>query len=291
MICPHIFEVVGLVRRKLNSENHGRFKGSVFGNWLELEEIKGQNQLLYLLFMRIQDTSLQSGEIVFKIDDHTLKFGPNEFMAITGLRFDTKTDTHKTCSDFHKRFIKGKEPLYMKNIMDAFRQECDKSGGSSDDSLRLALLMVLYGCLLAGNQNQRKVEMKYLHLADDLEKFNLFPWGSIGYEYLVDATHQAKRKIDNQSKTNKEVRFAAHGFSHAILVFLYEIHPAVANDCATVKEGNWGSFPRMLKWRSKEPRRYESVAKYFESREYTNGLVRSLPSCFQCNLKSEIELQ
>lgn len=106
------------------------------------------------------------------------------------------------------------------------------------------MFVLLYGLLLISNN--RHVDSVYIHLADDLPKFNNFPWGNVEYEFLVSSMKNYKEYIDRQLARGRSVRFQAYGFTYAVQVFQFEVHAGVVELCALPNAGFGGSFPRML---------------------------------------------
>ena len=53
-------------------------------------------------------------------------------------------------------------------------------GKPQEDRLKIALVYFLESTLLSSNP-KKLVSPKYLEMVDDLETFNIFPWGSILY--------------------------------------------------------------------------------------------------------------
>ncbi|KAF6151672.1 hypothetical protein GIB67_043079 [Kingdonia uniflora] len=72
-----------------------------------------------------------------------------------------------------RRFPKNKNTYGLKEIDDALKQA--KLERHQEDVLRLNLLkIILYFLLLNKGRN---VWVKYVDLVDDLQQFNIFPWG------------------------------------------------------------------------------------------------------------------
>lgn len=208
----------------------------------------------------------------FEILGKRVKLGPTQFAAITGLPFHSNLAEIPTTSAIHKKIFKGKETILFRDISQEFIKECEKTAGKSQESLKLALLVVLYGSLMA-NVCGKKVELKYLHLADDLEKF--YPWGTVAYEYLAEKTHTTQKLIDKRVKAEEEVHLIGCGFTYAIQVLTYEVHSKIAVACATLKDGFGESFPKMLRWSStNQVICYKDIVGYFESTAHRDSVVR-----------------
>lgn len=250
------------IRGGLDKENLTRFRESCFGPWLGMDCNQSQGQLLFLMYKHIDPESIHQRQISFVINERRLEFGPVEFFTITGLRFGKWEDPPES-SAIHSDVFGGKQKLFVKDVYDAFAKESADSGGKGDKVLKLALLLMLYSYLLVRHRTGKRIEVQYLHLVDDLERFNQFPWGVVVYQFLVTASHNCKTIIDNSLAVDKKPTFDAYGFTFAIQVFAYEVHANVALHCAIRPRGCEHQFPRMLRWRANNFFRYNELLTYF----------------------------
>ncbi|KAL8522692.1 hypothetical protein ACS0TY_012870 [Phlomoides rotata] len=123
---------------------------------------------MYILFN--QDTPGSIKKVVFHLYDQDAIFGPTEFAMITGLNFGV-IPFCPTTSEFYNRIFKGKKSLVLRDVEDAFCQAAPES----EERLKLSFLWLLYG-LLAKDQGGKKLDLKYIHLMDNLDNFQKFPW-------------------------------------------------------------------------------------------------------------------
>ncbi|KAH6757665.1 hypothetical protein C2S52_023344 [Perilla frutescens var. hirtella] len=91
--------------------------------------------------------------------------------------------------------------------------------------------------------------MQFIHIVDDLQKFQDYPWGRISYDYLVAATHSRPAVIDNLIRQRKRMAYDAHGFVLALQTWAYELMPDLGRDCARLVRSNLSQFPRILRWK------------------------------------------
>lgn len=225
-----------------------RFQQSCFGRFLEIKELEFQGQLYLHLLLNMDMAASNKEKLVFKINNSSMEFGPREFFQITGLRIGTLDRTIKTpsSSSIHKKMFKGRPTIVMKDIEKAFL--CHK--GEGELKLKLALLCFLYGTLLAGNANKR-IDLEYLHLIDDLQNFNAFPWGRVAYEFLVSFMLSTRVLMDKDRSKNLKPSLFIYGFSVALQVWAYEVIPSLAEFCAVRVSDSENLTPGILRWSTK----------------------------------------
>ncbi|XP_057808431.1 uncharacterized protein LOC131022905 [Salvia miltiorrhiza] len=173
-----------------------------------------------------------------------LELGPPEFHVLTGLSFNGWEQPPST-SLFFKKHFQGVKKITFSQLREAFQKHCTKLGGVDDDALRFALLIILYGVLWIKHSAAR-VEESYMHLVDDLERFDKFPWGLVAYEFLVLVSHNNRIKLNLQKKNKKGVTVEIQGFGYALQLFAYEMHNKIGGLCATRLDE--AITPRMLRW-------------------------------------------
>ncbi|KAH6799273.1 hypothetical protein C2S51_035757 [Perilla frutescens var. frutescens] len=83
-----------------------------------------------------------------------------------------------------------------------------------------------YAVVMVRDKNSKNIQMKYLHLADDVEQFNAYACGRVSYEYMVMATH--------------------------------------SRYCAALAASNEGTFPRMVRWMTTQYFQYDDLIRFFD---------------------------
>ncbi|KAH6794378.1 hypothetical protein C2S52_004855 [Perilla frutescens var. hirtella] len=234
------------IRTHLAQKNLMLLSASCFGHFLRIPDIQFQGQL-YAALLRTLSSSLARMRLSFRINDRIVEFGPREFSLITGVSMEGWVEP-PTASAFHQNFFHGRTDLLFCDIQKSFVQKCVATGGESRDAFLLALLYILYGILLIRAQKGKKIDLKYLHLADDLVKFNYYGWGQVAYEFLVRTTHRAQNIMDNLIAEEKNLAFDANGFAIALQIWAYEVMPDVARACAWRVPDRDEEIPRMLRW-------------------------------------------
>ncbi|KAH6783646.1 hypothetical protein C2S52_008605 [Perilla frutescens var. hirtella] len=130
-------------------------------------------------------------------------------------------------------------------------------------SLCLAFLVILYGILLVVGGKSNIIDMTYLHLIDDLERFKSFLWGHVAYSHLVMRTHQFRRILDNIEHHDKRLALDANSFVLALQVWVYEVIPMVSRNCAIRVREVDDRLPRMLRWLASTFIKFDLVNQYF----------------------------
>ncbi|KAH6815832.1 hypothetical protein C2S51_020652 [Perilla frutescens var. frutescens] len=210
------------IQTHLSKENQLLLSESCFGHFLAIPDIQLQGQLYAVLIQKLERSSLARMRLAFRINERVIEFGPREFSLMTELRMDGWEEPPRE-SVFHKTFFHGKTDLVFCDIQKSFVQECVATRGESRNTFVLALLYILYGILLIRARKGKKIDLKYLHLVDDLSRFNYYGWGQVAYEFLVRTTHHAREIMDNLIAEDKNLAFDANGFAIALQMWVYEV--------------------------------------------------------------------
>lgn len=151
----------------------------------------------------------------------------------------------------------------MKDIYYTFKKASLECHGGGDNVFKLSLLLIFFICLLMRNGTSKRIELQYLHIVDDLELFNRFPWRFLAYESIVIAAHNYKALIDQKVVQGENPTFDAYGFIHLIQVFAYEVHTNLGLHCTKWLYHPDVQFPRMRRWRVRRFFRYKEIEPYF----------------------------
>ncbi|KAH6787281.1 hypothetical protein C2S52_006833 [Perilla frutescens var. hirtella] len=217
------------IRENLGKENLHQLEQSCFGKFLVVPAIQFQGQLYNVLIRKLDKSSLGKLPLCFCINDSEVVFGPAEFALITGLNFKRGRDPPNE-TEFHEVVFHGAEDLVFYDIHKAFIKECKATTGKSQNSFKLSLLYILYGILMIRDRKWKRLDLKYMHLVDDISNFNQFHWGEVAYEFLIWA---------------------------------YEVMPNIASECAKVVPALACSIPRMLRWSAANHVRFDKVQTLF----------------------------
>ncbi|KAH6800894.1 hypothetical protein C2S52_001358 [Perilla frutescens var. hirtella] len=183
----------------------------------------------------------------FKINNDIVEFGPKEFAVMTGLRLAGDPETPST-SAFYSDVFKNKKPLYFVDIEKKLEAAHKAGHTGAETSYKLALLLVVYGILLAKDRTSKGVTLEYLHVVDDMQRFNNFPWGKVTYEFLIRSMEQARSCLARAKRKDRRRAIDVHRFLYPIQAWLYEIMPSIASRYALPVGAEGDVFPRMLRW-------------------------------------------
>lgn len=155
--------------------------------------------------------------------------------------------------------------MYVCDIEEAFYSATkDNRLAEGDVSLKLAMLWVLYGILLMKDRTTKKIDIKYIHLVDNLDEFNEYPWGRVAFDFLHNDIHSCKtiaRRDRHKDKKGKHLytHIDIYGFAYVVQLWAYEAMPCVASLCGGRKLGS--VIPLMLRWRSSKFFRFEDLTR------------------------------
>lgn len=234
-----------------------------------------QGQLVYhlLSFMQHDDSKKN---LIFKIGDKFVRFGPDEYYVITGLPFSGVAEIPSN-SDLHKNIFGGRELICLDDIEKAFKSVKASTNGSGDLMLKLALLWFLYGALFC--DAHKKIPSVYMHILDDLPSFNKYPWGLKSYEYLVQKMHRSHANMLDTLNTQKRATFDVFGFVFVLQVWLFETIPGLGDFCAKRVDKYDEVWPRVLRWSSIPGfKTHQSISKFL-TMEHLIHVVSFLIRC------------
>ncbi|XP_057810205.1 uncharacterized protein LOC131024694 [Salvia miltiorrhiza] len=224
--CECNLKIIDVIKTNLHKENLEIFEQMCFGNLLKINVLKFQGQLLKLLLLNMDTIASKKGKLVFKINNTNMEFGPREFVLITGLRFG-KLEATRASSSIHKDVFLGRPRIVLKDVKEALLNVSRDHEGRGELTLKLALIYFLYGILFALDY-KKHIDVQYLHLVDDLLKFDAFPWGRVAYDFLVLVILSAQPCMGGPKVTMLRMQ----GFSFALQVWAYEVMPSLARYCA-----------------------------------------------------------
>ncbi|ESQ38739.1 hypothetical protein EUTSA_v10029261mg, partial [Eutrema salsugineum] len=163
--------------------------------------------------------SIENGhEIWILIGGQPIRFSLHEFSDITGLNCDRLGDDDEAeidDSEFWKELrVSGGGPKFKH--LEALLSRCRT--WSFEKRKMIGLLCILSIGILGISQNSR-IPMKYAKMVLDLNAFERFPWGRVGFESIINSI-----KIVCFEKTS----YVVHGCVHALVIWGYESLPFLA---------------------------------------------------------------
>jgi hypothetical protein len=155
----------------------------------------------------------------------TIRFSAHEFGLVTGLRFGKariKPDTGR-CR-LRDVYMRGQN-LMLKDFYDILHG-MDLTLVPDEDVVKLALYYVLERFFISRDR-RRFISLAWLNIIDDLEQFNLYPWGAVSYGYTIEAMqHAMKGRLDSfkrrkaKDPSHRTERYNLHGCPYAIQVII-----------------------------------------------------------------------
>ncbi|KAH6779876.1 hypothetical protein C2S52_011113 [Perilla frutescens var. hirtella] len=171
-------KVISQVRGRLNRANVDAFRGTCFGHLIDMPDIQAQGQLVYFMLTHLEPESEVRNRLCFSINGRRVQLGPQEFYCLSGLQFNEAGEPPAS-SDMHRDIFLSKPFMKAHDIDKAFETYSDVHRGAGSLVLKLAMLHIVFGLLLNRDQLSKLIQLEYLHLIDDYETFNNFPWGKI----------------------------------------------------------------------------------------------------------------
>ncbi|XP_057793177.1 uncharacterized protein LOC131009786 [Salvia miltiorrhiza] len=224
------FWVLDVIRDRLSLANICALRLSSIGHLVDMADLQFQGQL-YIAMCRMLRNPSNPGCLTYNIGHSLVDFGPGDHALVSGLKM-TGSKQLPASSQFHATVFKGVKKLSFSDIQKRFLKECDRSRGNSELCLRLALLCILYGVVMAKDRSTRCLDLGYMHLMDDMDKFNEYRWGRVTYDELLLRTFSAKACINGYEGKDSKLRIEARGFVFVLQAWAYEVIPELASFCA-----------------------------------------------------------
>ena len=213
---------------------------------LNLNKLGWAGQVFHNILMRLTDHSDHGGALWFEVGDELGRFSIHEFGLITGMKCVGSTHLPPMAEPrLIKRYFSTLRGVSRENLE---LQLSNAKFDDDEDAIKLGLMYIIFGIPLS-NANSVKIDPKFFALADRLDEFNDFPWGSLSWEATRTAICAA---VDNRTsskrrpvKKGQQVHYSIAGFPHALLVWAYESIPSIASKFTADYEQ---AMPRMLSW-------------------------------------------
>ncbi|KAH6783558.1 hypothetical protein C2S52_008517 [Perilla frutescens var. hirtella] len=207
-----------------------------------------QDGLYFQLLLILDRDSRARNALGFKLREREFEMGPQDFTLVTGLRF-SPVPPARSISAFHNIVFCGRPDIQKDEIHEEFIKRCAARGGGGEYCYKLALLYLIYSVIVCPNQHSPLIDVSYVHVVDDLEAFENYPWGRVAYDQLIESTHADRACLDHyQSSSIKRTKVDAHGYSYALQVWAYEMIPLVSQLCARKVLGWETKTPRVVRW-------------------------------------------
>lgn len=184
------------IRQTLTADQLQKFRSTAVGHLLDIDDsLHWQSVIVQGLLLRKVDCSdvANSSCSSFLVGERILQFTKEQFAVITGLNFGDLPG--------HNELTPANSPL-LHYYGHGSRAELEATfDRCSDESDRFKLALVLFvECCLLGGEGHSLINRQYLHLVEDLEKFNDYPWGTVVYEKTNSSIYRAWRPELKRSK-------------------------------------------------------------------------------------------
>ncbi|KAK0590042.1 hypothetical protein LWI29_022036 [Acer saccharum] len=225
--CSSSLTPVSNINLKLTEKQKKMFECTCFGRLLEMDELVFSSQTVHELLL-IEAKSPNTDEMLFKLGDNRIRFSIQEFCIVSGLNCSPYPSV-----DVDKRvkgvglidgLLNGDMNLYNNTLEDVFMNAC-----CNDDltMVKLALLYFLENVSL-GREKGSPIDSEHILLADDLDRFNEYPWGRVCFKMTMKSLQNAlKGRVqmlndgnNKKSKQNWEV-YSVGGFPLGFLLQTY----------------------------------------------------------------------
>ncbi|KAH6776274.1 hypothetical protein C2S52_013835 [Perilla frutescens var. hirtella] len=225
------------------------FRSGCFGYFLDYRGGDVQKRVIHTLMtfeVHAPDRAHVGREAWFHIHHSQLRFGPSEYALVSGLRFGSSAfnphgDHIIPSRSMYHRLFEGKRTT-IKQMEDRFKE----LGMARDaaDYVKVANILFVYRMILCLDQ-YRYVDPWVWALAEDVERWNSFPWGAYSYQSLMHYIGLIPRTREAMGgKGSGQYHF--YGPIWALQVWACEVIPEFASE-AGVHSGQL-TVPRCLRW-------------------------------------------
>ncbi|KAJ0794719.1 putative phospholipase [Helianthus annuus] len=214
------------VRLRPGSARSELFRGTCFGPWLDVRSTSNESNLVHLILQTQYIPAGLHNALFFRVGGRELRFGPEEFCLITGLRFMPHRWRQKRPDiNFRGRvFGHVQASIKVSDLKNVFDNSLDRLLDA--DAVRLCLLMLLELGFM-GRESKSVVDPALLDLVDDLESWNSYPWGSYVWKVVYGQLHNA----------------LAERSARVTSIWIFEVFPYARK--FAVKRGG---IPRAISW-------------------------------------------
>ncbi|KAL7594647.1 hypothetical protein Lser_V15G29007 [Lactuca serriola] len=253
-----VFKVLDDARRAI-------FRDTVFGYFIVVPLLQGDALLFHKMFLhQIRPDPILSPDgikrLYFRVGNTKMVYGPEEFCLIIGFNF----------GEYPKNIVrKGSEKLLSSKKRCLLRERLFPDHTNSSvkigdlkrlilnqtflalddvDAVRVCLIYILCEGFLGKEVNDR-VPQDWFFLAENLDLWNSFAWGSYLWDFTYVDLEDTWNKIHNYlslSKRRQTLKYSVSGSTTPIRIWIYEMIPAV-RACGFVLRKN-KDLPRMKRW-------------------------------------------
>ncbi|KAK2658357.1 hypothetical protein Ddye_004890 [Dipteronia dyeriana] len=139
-------------------------------------ELKFSGGVIHRLLLRERHHNGPTDEMQFMLSNQSVRFSKVEFFLITGLRFGVVLDTTKYAkveNDIHQRYF----PLADEVSLEEIRGVVTVEEFGEAYAVKLHLIYML-NWILIGVDERFKIPVWQFRLVENLDVFDVFPWGA-----------------------------------------------------------------------------------------------------------------
>ncbi|KAE8674852.1 Detected protein of unknown function [Hibiscus syriacus] len=245
------------IASKLSPAQRKLFEETCFGPWLRVQHPGGDASLTHLWLQTMTSDlpdSIQRGEeeIWFHFPPAYTCFGRKEFCLITGLRFGHddvgRYTRHITRPSWLSRVFPDesieKPNLHVDDMKKLFNKKDGFTRMNDVDVVRVCLLLLLYAGFL-GREARQPIPQELILLVEDLNAWNLFPWGS--YIWKATWTKLSSAFDDRKSLRGDGSKYTLSGFVWAFKIWIFEAFPSMRTYALKSSD----DIPRAISWKRK----------------------------------------
>ena len=201
LTCRSKLTLIHDLRRTFRDTNkEALFRRTCFAWLFDLAEMQETCILLHYISLCQEELAPGDTEVVpltYHVRGHELKFGREEFCLVTGLRFGVEFKNHfkGRPTPFRRRVFSSHHDCRNINVGMVYSKiNSDEFGKLSDiDAVRLSLVGLLMSVLL-GREAGYKVDSWVWSLVDNLDAWNMYPWGNLVWRVLYGQLAGAAEK-------------------------------------------------------------------------------------------------
>ncbi|XP_052625609.1 uncharacterized protein LOC111912119 [Lactuca sativa] len=266
-----VFEVLDDARRAI-------FRNTVFGYFIDVPRLQGDALLFHKMFLhQIRPDPVLSPDgikrLYFRVGNTKMVYGPEEFCLITGFNFgEYPKNIWRKGSE--KLISSKKRCLLRERLFPDHTNSSVKIGDLKSlilnqtflalddlDAVRVCLIYILCEGFLGKEVNDR-VPQDWFYLAENLDLWNSFAWGSYLWDFTYVDLEDTWNKIHHYlslPKRGQTLKYSVSGFTAPIRIWIYEMIPAV-RACGFALRKN-KDLPRMKRWSGTKKLKWVDVNK------------------------------
>ncbi|GKA11344.1 hypothetical protein Tco_0690777, partial [Tanacetum coccineum] len=156
--------------------------------------------------VHVKELSADCPPILFKVFNHYLHFGREEFCLVT-----------------RKKIKKQRKQVKVKELWQIIDTEKLWCALDDEDAVRVSLLFVLK-IVFMGREEFLNVPLHILSLAEDFFAWNSFPWGEYMWQYFYKRTLNVVKSHAEKKDPKKMTTYNLSGFVWALKILILEIN-------------------------------------------------------------------